>query len=165
MNVYRLHVSRPATNVALRSPNSTIKTVMFARAVPKHSALPAAKTPKTQKTLHASAAAGNVSKPADSKKRKFDRSMSSTGSLGALHDSTYFFNENDFEDDGAIDLTSDTPPKRKASPVIYPSLSTSFTDVDYPTLPPATVPPVNHSQAPASSAPVSWSSSPPSHYQ
>ena len=91
--------------------------------------------------------------------------MSSTSSLGALHDSTYFFNENDFEDDAAIDLTSGTPPKRKASSVNYPSLSASFTDVDYPVLPPAPAPHDNHTRAPASSAPVPWSSSPASHFQ
>ena len=135
---------------------------MFARAVPKHSAPPAA---TSQRSMHANAAAANISKPPDLRKRNFDRSMSSAGGLGALHDSTYFFNENDFEDDGAIDLTGGTPPKRKANSVNYPSLSGSFTDVDYPTLPPAPVPQHNHIQDPASSAPVPWSSSPPSHYQ
>ena len=135
---------------------------MFGRAVQKHSAAPAA---KIQRPLHPNPAAANVPNPQETKKRKFARSMSSTSNLGALHDSTYFYNENDFEDDGAIDLTGGTPPKRKASSVDYPSLSASFTDVDYPVLPPAPVPQANHTQAPASSAPLPWSSSPPSHYQ
>jgi ATP-dependent DNA helicase PIF1 len=162
MNVYRLNAFSPATNVALRSPTLFIRTVMFGRAVQKHSAPAAA---KTQGSLHPDAAIPNVSKPQESRKRKFDRSMSSTSSLGALHDSTYFFNEDDFEDDGAIDLTVGTPHKRKTSSANYPSLSAGFTDVDYPTLPPAPVLQENRTQAPSSSAPVPWSSSPPSHYQ
>jgi ATP-dependent DNA helicase PIF1 len=162
MNGYRLNAFFPAINVALRSPTSFIRTIMFGRAVQKHSAPPAA---NTQRPLHANAAAANVSKPQESKKRKFDRSMSSTSNLGALHDSTYFFNEIDFEDDGAIDLTGGTPPKRKASSVNYPSLSAGFTDVEYPTLPPEPVSQDKRSQAPSSSASVPWSTSPPSHYQ
>lgn len=162
MNAYRLNAFFSATNFALRSPRSSVRTVMLGRAVQKHStAAPA----KAQRPLHPNPAAINVSNNQDSKKRKFDRNISSTSSLEALHDPTYFFNENDFEDDGAIDLTSGTPPKRKAGFASYPSLSASFTDVEYPALPPAPVPEDNGIQAPPSSAPIPWSSSPPSHYQ
>ena len=137
---------------------------MFTRAVQNHSA-PA--TVKNQKPLHLSAAKLNVSNPPESSKRKFDHTISSTSSLGALHNSTYFFDENDFEDDEAIDLTGGTPPRPKASPVSDPSLGANFTDVDYPKLPPAPAPapPDSRTQAPSSSAPIPWSSSPPSHYQ
>jgi ATP-dependent DNA helicase PIF1 len=140
-----------ATNGALRSPNSFIRrSIMFTRAVQNHST-PAAV--KTQKPLHPNAAKMNVPKPPESNKRKLDRTMSSTSSLGALHNSTYFFKENDFEDDGAIDLTGSTPPRPKPS------------SVSYPTLPPAPGPQDSRTQAPLSSAPIPWSSSPPSHHQ
>ena len=132
---------------------------MFTRAVQNHSTPAAA---KTQKPLHPNAAKMNVPKLPESNKRKFERTMSSTSSLGALHNSTYFFNENDFEDDGAFDLT---PPKRNADSADHPRPGSSFTDVNYPALPPAPVPQDNGIQAPPSSAPVAWSSSPPSHYQ
>jgi ATP-dependent DNA helicase PIF1 len=159
MTLYRLNAFLPATNDVLRS---FIRRSMFTRAVQNHST-PAAV--KTQKPLHPNATKMNVSKPPEPNKRKFDRTMSSTSSLGALHNSTYFFNENDFEDDGAIDLTGGTPPRPKASSVSYPSLGACFTDVDYPKLPPAPAPPDSRTQAPSSSAPIPWSSSPPSHYQ
>ena len=165
MTFYKLNAFLPAAIGALRLPNSSIRrSIMFAKAVQSHSA-PA--TVKTRKPLHPNAAKINVSKPPESNKRKFDRTMSSTSSLGALHNSTYFFDENDFEDDEAIDLTGGTPPRPKASPVSYPSLRAASTDVDYPKLPPAPAPapPDSRSQAPSSSAPIPWSSSPPSHYQ
>lgn len=135
---------------------------MFGRAVQKHSGPPAA---KTQGPLHSSAAAANVPKLKESTKRKFDRTMSSNSSLGALHQSTVFYNENDFDDDGAIDLTGTTPPKNKPNGIKYPTLSESLNEVIYPTLPPAPARGEKRTQAPSSSAPVPWSSSPPSHYQ
>src|SRR2546421_10897496 len=128
MTFYRLNAFLPAAIGALRSPNSFIRrSIMFTRAVQNHSA-PA--TVKTQKPLHLNAAKLNVSNPPESSKRKFDRTISSTSStstLGALHNSTYFFDENDFEDDEAIDLTGGTPPRPKASPVNDPSLEAHFT--------------------------------------
>jgi ATP-dependent DNA helicase PIF1 len=151
MTFYRLNAFLPATNGALRLPNSFIRrSIMFTRAVQNHST-PAAV--KTRKPLHPNAAKMNIPKLPESNKRKLDRTMSSTSSLGALHNSTYFFNENDFEDDGAIDLTGDTPPRPKAS------------SVSYPTLPPAPGPQDSRTQAPSSSAPIPWSSSPPTHHQ
>src|ERR1700722_15252330 len=167
MTFFRLNAFLPAASGALRSPNSLIGgSTMFIRAVQNHSA-PA--TVKTQKLLHSNAAEMTITNPPEPSKRKFDRTISSTSSLGGLHNSTYFFNENDFEDDGAIDLTGGTPPRPKASPVSYPSLEAHFTDVDYPKLPPAPAPapapPDSCTQAPSSSTPVHWSSSPPSHYQ
>jgi ATP-dependent DNA helicase PIF1 len=107
----------------------------------------------------------NAPKPPESNKRKFDRTMSSTSSLEALHNSTYFFTESDFEDDEAIDLSSGTPPRPKASPVGHAPPGARFTSVDYPTLPPAPVPEDSPTRPPSGSAPISWSSSPPSHYQ
>lgn len=83
-----------------------------------------------------------------SNKRKFDRTMSSTSSLGGLHDLVQF-NEDDFDD--VVDLT-ESPPKPQ---VRYPQLD----PVVYPDLPPQTA-----TKAPPSSAPVPWSSSPASHF-
>ncbi len=83
--------------------------------------------------------------------------MSNTSSLGALHGSTQFFNENDFDDDAAIDLTVNG-----SSEVRYPSLSKATSEISYPLLPPQ---PTNSHRPPPSSAPVPWSSSPPGHYQ
>jgi ATP-dependent DNA helicase PIF1 len=80
--------------------------------------------------------------------------MSSTSNLGALHESTQFFNENDFEDDAAIDLIVN------GSDIQYPSLPESNSDVTYPSLPQSADP-----QPPPSSIPVPWSSSPVEHYQ
>lgn len=162
MKISRLSALFPATNVALRLSTSFIRTIMFGRAVPKSSA---PVTAKSQKPLQANAIAGKVSKLQESKKRKFDRGMSGTSNLEALHEPTYFYSESDFEDDGAIDFTGGTPPKRETSSISYPSLSTSSTKVDYPTLPPAPVQQDDYSQAPISSAPVHWSSSPPSHFE
>lgn len=85
--------------------------------------------------------------------------MSSTSSLGALHSNVYF-NENDFDDDIAIDLTN-SPVKRE---IAYPTLA-SAAQIDYPELPSV---PLSSSQphpTPKSSAPVAWSSSPAEHYR
>ncbi len=101
--------------------------------------------------LQPNPAASNVSRPVPAK-RKFDRTMSSTSSIGALHEHVHF-DENDFDD--VIDLTSNSPTHPRQQQVRYPQLDT----VSYPDLSP-------HSQrAQASSAPVPWSSSPPEHLQ
>ena len=115
---------------------------MFARAV--HAST--AKHP-----LQPNPAASNVQKPVPNK-RKFDRTMSSTSSLGALHEHVHF-DENDFDD--VIDLTSNSPTLPRQQQVRYPKIDL----VQYPDLPPPS------QRAPASSAPVPWSSSPPEHLQ
>ncbi len=162
MIFHRLGVFLSATDVALRLPTSFVNPTMFGRAVQKHSGPPAA---KTQRPLHTNAIAANVPKLAQPTKRKFDRTMSSTSSLGALHESTVFYNENDFDDDGAIDLTENTPPRKKVDGIAYPSLTESLSQVNYPTLPPVPTSHEQQTQAPPSSAPVPWSSSPPSHFK
>ena len=100
--------------------------------------------------LQSNPAASNVPKPAPNK-RKFDRTMSSTSSIGALHEHVQF-DENDFDD--VIDLTSNSPTLPRQQ-VRYPQLD----PVHYPDLPPPS------QRAPASSAPVPWSSSPPDHFE
>jgi ATP-dependent DNA helicase PIF1 len=88
-------------------------------------------------------------------KRKFERTMSTNSSLGALHQNVYF-NENDFDDDPTIDLTG-SPPSIDLPPVQYPHLKPTKSDVNYPTLPPISK---EQPKEPASSAPIPWSSSP-----
>jgi ATP-dependent DNA helicase PIF1 len=130
---------------------------MLSKAVRQYSATPAqAPATKTQKPLQTRPSPHNAQKPFVPHKRKFERTMSNTSSLGALHGSTQFFNENDFEDDAAIDHTVN------GSDVKYPSLTKFNSDLSYPSLLPQ--PALPH-QAPSSSAPVPWSSSPPEHYQ
>lgn len=135
----------------------TQSTSMLSKAVRQYSS---ASTPtpvaKAQKPLQTRHSPPNVQKPTGLNKRKFDRTMSNTSSLGALHDSTQFFNENDFDDDAAIDLTVNGPN------VHYPSLPKANSDVTYPSLP---AQPADSHPLPPSSAPVQWSSSPPEHYQ
>lgn len=97
----------------------------------------------------------NTLKSSRSTKRNFQRTMSTTSSLGALHESTSFFNENDFDDDAAIDLTVNGPS------VQYPSIAAATADISYPTLPPL---PANLPQQHTSSEPIPWSTSPPEHF-
>src|SRR5271155_3971571 len=107
MPIYRLNCSLLLTNVSLRTPTSFIAVTMLSKAVKQYPGQP---TTKPQKPLHPIMAAVNIAKPPESNKRKLDRAMSNTSSLGALHESTYFYNENDFDDDAAIDLTGPSPP-------------------------------------------------------
>ena len=138
---------------------------MFGKAVRQYSsAQPPGALPKAQKPLQTLPFPPNAERaPAATNKRKFEKSMSVSSTLGALHDNTQFFNENDFEDDAAIDLTVN------GSNVKYPSLEKASADVTYPSLPPPSPshhpPPASQLPAPLSSAPVPWSSSPPEHRQ
>lgn len=88
----------------------------------------------------------------DTNKRKFDRSMSTTSSLGALHEHVTF-DENDFDD--VIDF-ADSHLSQPPRDIKYPKLD----NVRYPDLPPA-----SSQRATNSSAPVPWSSSPPAHFE
>lgn len=160
MSVFNLVCCLPSPNVALTRPTlAFLSATMLSRAVSTHTS---ANRPKTQQPLFPNKTAGNVQKPSPNvsagTKRKFDRTMSSTSGLGALHETVYF-NENDFDDDIAIDLTG-SPPRQE---VKYPQLD----EVLYPDLPAAAIPPPTSQsrQLPASSAPVPWSSSPPEHYR
>ena len=145
------------THVSPRRPLASESISMLSKAVRQYSATPAqVPTTKVQKPLQTRPSPPNVQKPTISNKRKFERTMSNTSSLGALHGSTKFFNENDFDDDATIDLTLN------GSDVKYPSLPNSNSDLHYPALP--SQPTVSH-QVPSRSAPVPWSSSPVEHYQ
>ncbi|KAJ5713096.1 uncharacterized protein N7483_010277 [Penicillium malachiteum] len=107
-------------------------------------------------------------------KRKIEMTNSGGGSLGSLH-STVYFDENDFDDDLDLDLDEPlpfVPPKPKTTipkpdPVTYPiiDLTTDKTEpadiVKYPDLPPAS----QEIAPPSSSMQLPWSSSPPSHFQ
>ena len=134
---------------------------MLGRAVRQQSSTAPSST-KIHKLLNSNASLANISKPVESNKRKFDRTMSSNSSLGALHGSAYF-DEDDFDDDPAIDLTGTSPLETRPLTVNYPTLDQSPSNVSYPILPPP--PPKRQDQAPHSSAPVPWSSSPPSHLE
>lgn len=132
---------------------------MFSRAVNTHAST---NRPKVQQPLNLNRSASNFQTHGSNGavKRKFDRSMSSTSSLGALHQNVYF-NENDFDDDLAIDLTN-SPPRTKA--VSYPNLG-SASQIEYPELPSVPLSSSQPHQTPKSSAPVPWSSSPAEHYR
>jgi ATP-dependent DNA helicase PIF1 len=143
MPICRLSLRLPPTNVALRSTRAFVNATMLIRAI--HTQASAAKHP-----LQPKPAATNAPKPVPNK-RKFNRTMSTTSSLGALHEHVTF-NENEFDD--TIDLTISPAPARRQQ-VQYPHLDS----VHYPDLPPAS------QKAPASSAPVPWSSSPPAHFE
>ncbi|KAJ6037123.1 ATP-dependent DNA helicase PIF1 [Penicillium herquei] len=105
-------------------------------------------------------------------KRKIEMANSGGGSLGSLH-STVYFDENDFDDDLDLDIDEPlpyVPPKTtlpKPDPVNYPiiDLTTDKTEpaniVKYPDLPPAS----QENAPPSSSMQLPWSSSPPSHFQ
>jgi ATP-dependent DNA helicase PIF1 len=144
------------TNVSLSRSLALQSNNMLSKAVRQYSAAPAPAPAKSmQQPLHTRPST-NAPKISSSTKRKFERTISNTSSLGALHGSAQFFNENDFDDDAAIDLTVNGPGLR------YPSLPTAGSDITYPSLP---VQPTGLQRPPPSSAPVPWSSSPPEHHQ
>jgi len=134
---------------------------MFSKAVQQYSYNTAAAPPlppagKKQQPFQTRPSIPNAQKPSASTKRKFQTSMSNSSTIGALHGSSQFFDENDFEHDAAIDLTA------SGSDVRYPSLPQLTSDIRYPPLPGQ---PTNLRRSPPSSAPVPWSSSPPAHLQ
>ncbi|KAJ5745876.1 ATP-dependent DNA helicase PIF1 [Penicillium odoratum] len=107
-------------------------------------------------------------------KRKIEMANSGGSTLGSLH-STVYFDENDFDDDLDLDDLDDplpfTTPSTtfaKPDPVNYPKIHSATTadnklpaNVAYPDLPPASQEP----DVPSSSIQIPWSSSPPSHFQ
>jgi ATP-dependent DNA helicase PIF1 len=129
---------------------------MLSKAVRQYSAAPAPAPAKSMQQPLQTRPSTNAPIITGSTKRKFERTMSNTSSLGALHGSTQFCNENDFDDDAAIDLTVNGPDVR------YPSLPQANSDVSYPSLPSQLT---GLQRPPPSSAPVPWSSSPPEHHQ
>lgn len=151
----KFHLHRP-----LSSPGYWIfekRLSMLGNAVRQHSR-PA--TTKVQKPLQPSHAASNAPKTLQSNKRKFDRSLSGSSNLNALHNGV-FFDENDFDDDAAIDLSVDDPPLKRQDngpPPLNHSVSDSSHTKPSTTQPPSTL-------LTSSSAPIPWSSSPPEHHQ
>ncbi|KAJ5107244.1 ATP-dependent DNA helicase PIF1 [Penicillium angulare] len=106
-------------------------------------------------------------------KRKIETTNGGESSLGSLH-STVYFNEDDFDDDLDLDIDepipfiAPKPPSAKAEPVTYPTIDLTSssnnktpTDVKYPDLPALSQ---DHAP-PSSSIQIPWSSSPPSHFQ
>lgn len=115
-------------------------------------------------------------------KRKIEMNNSGGSSLGSLHSSVYF-DENDFDDDLDLDIDEPLPFTAPAvnkptnlNSVTYPTidLTTSSdstavplkeakpqSNITYPELPPNS----QERAAPSSSAQIPWSSSPPSHFQ
>lgn len=144
MPQFRFTVLLPSTNGALRSPHAFATSIMLSRVVNHHT------SSKGSQPLKPAFTSANISRPLESNKRKFERSLSTTSGLGALHQQVYF-DENDFDD--VIDLT--TPPKKVE--IKYPDLK----EVQYLKLPSVSPSPRDIT----SSAPVPWSSSPPSHFE
>ncbi|KAJ5656177.1 ATP-dependent DNA helicase PIF1 [Penicillium longicatenatum] len=107
-------------------------------------------------------------------KRKIEITNGGGSTLGSLH-STVYFDENDFDDDLDLDDLDDPLPftapittSSRPGPVTYPKIQSAPTvdskalpDVTYPELPPASQ---DHAP-PSSSVQIPWSSSPPSHFQ
>ncbi|KAJ6006053.1 ATP-dependent DNA helicase PIF1 [Penicillium sp. IBT 35674x] len=121
---------------------------------------------------------GTTSKPVQSCllpgiKRKIEMANGGGSTLGSLH-STVYFDENDFDDDLDLDdlddpfpITAPTTTFSRPDPVTYPKIQSTtvdskpLPDVTYPDLPPASQ---DHAP-PSSSVQIPWSSSPPSHFQ
>ena len=141
MPIVRLNLLLRSPNVALKVARASVRMPMLAAAVDK------SRSQQQRPLTTVKPSSVNVLPP--QKKRKFDRTMSSTSSLAALSQHVQF-DENDFDD--SIDLTASPPPRQE---VRYPQLD----KVQYPDLPPAP------SNVPPSSAAVPWSSSPASHFE
>ncbi|OAP62738.1 hypothetical protein AYL99_01965 [Fonsecaea erecta] len=141
----------------LRSPKSFVNAIMFARATNKYASSSTSNEKRQSPFQFSSSATVNASRDSSSSslKRKLDRSMSTSSTLGSLH-------QQPWADENAppnfIDLTDNIegqpdvqyPDLRPIDAVIYPSL-----------------PPVQQGSptAPASSTEVPWSSSPAHHYE
>ncbi|OOQ85522.1 ATP-dependent DNA helicase PIF1 [Penicillium brasilianum] len=158
---------------------------MFKKAVNDH-------TGGTSKPLQSNFLRANTvipSKPAQPQsvgvKRKIDSTNGGESTLGSLHSSVYF-DENDFDDDLDLDIdepialnipsTTSATYAQKPDPVTYPTIDLTLpdspelssarankpqSDITYPDLPPAS----QEQAAPPSSVQYPWSSSPPSHFQ
>jgi ATP-dependent DNA helicase PIF1 len=146
-------VSKP--NRLLRSSIAAQSSNMLSKAVRKYSVAPPSPAAQKQQPLQTRPTPNSTPYITGSKKRKFERTMSNTSSIGALHGSTQFYNENDFDDDSTIDLALN------GSDVRYPSLHKASSDINYPLLPPQ---PSDPQPPPPSSAAVPWSSSPLEHF-
>ena len=109
---------------------------MLKRAINSEPPKPAIRAPFKQHNT-------NVPNP-PSNKRKFDRTMSTTSSLGGLHEHVHF-DENDFDD--VVDLDT-----------------TFAKEIRYPQLDQVVYPDIATPRQPASSAPIPWSSSPAAHF-
>ena len=136
----------------LRSPKTFIRTIMFARAIERHASSSQSEN-KKQSPLQLNPSAINTARPNPPPKRKLDRTMSTSSSLGSLHNQV--FDENSTHA-GVVDLTS-SPPEKKST-ITYPRIE-DLDHLSYPSLPP-----LPRTELPSSSAPVPWSSSPDSHF-
>jgi len=128
---------------------------MLGRAIEKHAHATSTQSGKKQSPLQTNPSAVNTARPF--LKRKSERSMSSSSNLGSLHEQTSF--DENYSNNGIIDLTSPPHKKQAESDIEYPSF-TGLETVSYPSLPP-----VPRGDEPSSSAPVPWSSSPESHFE
>jgi len=131
-------------HAALKPLGAHVDVTMLSRALSTH-----ASAAKPQHPLQNNMTASNALKLPESKKRKFDRTISTSSSLGALHEHVVF-NENDFDE--VVDLDRSPPPERAYS---------QSEQIQYPKLPPL---PPSHNEIAPSSAPAAWSSSPAEHY-
>ena len=138
---------------ALRSPKSFVNAIMLAKAINKYAST--AVSDKKQHALQAKPGAANVAPPHELK-RKFDRSMSTTSSLGSLHQQSF-----SDENTPPADMIGLTGSSEKHSDIHYPVLDRAGA-VSSPSIPPS---PRGSSAVPASSAPVPWSPSPEDHFE
>ncbi|KAJ5946786.1 ATP-dependent DNA helicase PIF1 [Penicillium verhagenii] len=149
---------------------------MFKKAVNDHPGEATSK-PLQSNLLHmnASLTSRNPPPPLQSAgvKRKIEMNHGGGSTLGSLH-STVYFDENDFDDDLDLDdldeplpFTAPTKPFAKPDPVTYPNIESTtadgkpLIDITYPDLPSAS----QDNAPPSSSLQIPWSSSPPSHFQ
>jgi hypothetical protein len=155
---------------------------MFKKAVKDHPG--GASRPLQSNFLRANSIVSSKPSPPQTSgvKRKIEMNNGGESSLGSLHSSVYF-DENDFDDDLDLDIDEPLPftapvasNSTKPDPVTYPTIDlTASNDSDaapheetkpqsnitYPDLPPAS----QERAVPSSSIQIPWSSSPPSHFQ
>ena len=157
------------------STRSVLETAMFKKAVKDH---PAGNIPKPLQSNLLRANTLVPSKPVPSQsvgvKRKIEMANSGESTLGSLHNTVYF-DEDDFPDDLDLDIDEpltfiapSAPATVKPDPVTYPTIGSAASngnkpksDITYPDLPPAS----QEIALPPSSMQIPWSSSPPSHFQ
>ena len=110
----------------------------------------------TQGTLTPNTSISNIPKSSETRKRPFDRTMSSARRLDNLHDSSRSWDENERRE--VVEL-SDIDSDIKTFPRRLDNLDRSKGDIVYPQLPPPPSQPAN-----PSSAAIPWSSSPQEHF-